>query len=89
LCQQWPFQPFHFQSANHWFDGLSILTSFTIGHGAVKLTKRYLKSDAFTKAMDNGKFIITEYATSGSTDPSKSAVSKLVRFPSAPSAIKT
>ena len=48
------------------------------------MKKRFLKSDAYQKAIDNGKFIITEYATPGSTDPSKSAVSKLVRTPPFP-----
>jgi carotenoid cleavage dioxygenase-like enzyme len=66
------------QTANHWFDGLSILTSFNVRGDMVNLRKRFLKSDAYAKAIENGKYIITEYATPGTTDPSKSAVSKLV-----------
>jgi hypothetical protein len=45
----------------------------------VNLRKRFLKSDAYAKAIENGKYIITEYATPGTTDPSKSALSKLVK----------
>ena len=70
------------QTANHWFDGLSILTSFTVNGDVVNMKKRFLKSEAYSKAMEYGKFIITEYATPGKTDPSKSAVSKLVTLKS-------
>lgn len=67
-------------TANHWFDGLSILTSFKVdgSNKMVEMKKRYLKSDAYDKAKAHGKLIITEYGTAGATDPDKSLVSKLV-----------
>jgi len=69
------------QTANHWFDGLSILTSFIIdGPGKeVKMKKRFLKSDAHEKAKANGKIIVTEYATAGASESGKGIMSKLVQ----------
>ena len=68
------------QTVHHWFDGLSMLTSFKIdGPGkTVQMTKRYLKSEAFEKARANGKLVTTEYGTAGATDPDKGMVSKLI-----------
>ncbi len=71
---------FEHESANHFFDGLAILTSFRIEDSGtmVKMSKRFLKSDAYEKAVANGKVIITEYATAGASDPDKSAISRMV-----------
>lgn len=46
---------------NHWFDGLSILTSFKIdaSRGTVLMTKKFLNSEAFQKASAHGKLIVT------------------------------
>ena len=46
---------------NHWFDGLSILTSFKIDprRGTVVMTKRFLNSEAYQKATAHGKLIVT------------------------------
>ena len=40
------------QTANHWFDGLSILTSFVIDgpEKEVRMKKRFLMSEAYEKA---------------------------------------
>merc|ERR1712156_1343743 len=69
------------QTANHWFDGLGILTLFTIDgpRREVKLKKRVLKSEAYEKAKANGKIIITEYATAGASESNKGLISKLVQ----------
>ena len=69
------------QTANHWFDGLGILTLFTIDgpQREVKLKKRFLKSEAYEKAKANGKIIITEYATAGASESNKGLISKLVQ----------
>ena len=69
------------QTANHWFDGLSILASFKIDGPAkeIKLKKRFLKSEAYEKAKSNGKIIVTEYATAGATESGKGIMSKLVQ----------
>ena len=46
---------------NHWFDGLSILTSFKIDarRGTVCMTKRFLNSEAYQKASTHGRLIVT------------------------------
>ena len=68
------------QTVNNWFDGMAVLTSFKIDgpQKIVSVTKKFLKSDAFQKAKDNGKIIVTEYGTPGATDPGKGMMSKLV-----------
>ena len=49
------------QTVNHWFDGLSILTSFKIdaSRGTVLMTKKFLNSEAYQKASAHGKLIVT------------------------------
>ena len=68
------------ESSKHWFDGLSVMQSIKVekGQNVIKYRKRYLKSEAYEKAIANGKLIITEYGTPGSSDPDKNLVSRLV-----------
>lgn len=61
-------------SAKHWFDGMSIMSLFKINGKSVTYTKSFLKSEAYNRAMANGRIIMTEYGTPGSTDKDKSLI---------------
>ncbi|CAG7659416.1 unnamed protein product [Allacma fusca] len=65
-------------TVNHWLDGYAILSKFEIGNSKVKFHKRFLRSDAYQKAMLAGRSILTEFGTKGSADPNKNIFSRLV-----------
>lgn len=47
---------FHFgtRQISHWFDGLAMLHAFTFGQGQVSYRNRFIRSDAYTQAMNHG-----------------------------------
>ncbi len=52
------------QSFRHWFDGFSMLHKFVLKNGAITYTSKFLKSRAYSDAMQNGKISSNEFATS-------------------------
>lgn len=46
---------FHFgnQTIQHWFDGMAMLHAFTFGHGKVSYRNRFLKSSAYSEAVNH------------------------------------
>lgn len=42
--------------ADHWFDGLAHLTRFEFESGAVRYSNRFLRTDAYREAVDEGSF---------------------------------
>jgi carotenoid cleavage dioxygenase-like enzyme len=67
-------------SYNHWFDGLAMLHKFSFQNGKVGYANRFLKSDSYCKAMENGKISIKEFAT----DPCRTLFQKVKSYFIAP-----
>ncbi|HEV7423742.1 MAG TPA: carotenoid oxygenase family protein [Candidatus Paceibacterota bacterium] len=57
---------------NHWFDGFSMLHSFTFNNGKVSYRNKFLQSDAYKSAQKNGEINYREFAT----DPCRSIFKK-------------
>jgi beta,beta-carotene 9',10'-dioxygenase len=61
------------QHYRHWFDGLAMLHKFSIEGGQVSYANKFLRSQAYTKAMKSGKISYGEFAT----DPCRSIFSRI------------
>lgn len=59
---------------NHWFDGLAMLHRFAFADGVVSYTNKFLRSNGYTKANEQGKISLAEFAT----DPCRSIFKRLV-----------
>jgi len=57
----------------HWFDGLAMLHKFTLSHGNVSYSNKFLRCDAYSQAQQSGRIMYSEYAT----DPHRSALGRL------------
>ncbi|XP_033097800.1 beta,beta-carotene 15,15'-dioxygenase-like [Anneissia japonica] len=58
-------------SYKHWFDGLSLLHRFSIENGQVTYQSRFLRSEAYEKAMKYKRIVMSEFGTLGIPDPCK------------------
>jgi len=47
----------------HWFDGFAMLHSFAIADGEVRYSNKFLRSDAYTHATEEGELGYQEFAT--------------------------
>jgi len=56
------------QRYRHWFDGLAMLHRFTIDRGRVSYANRFLETEAYRAARDEGRIAYPEFAT----DPCRS-----------------
>ncbi|BES91568.1 Hypothetical protein NTJ_04378 [Nesidiocoris tenuis] len=63
---------------NHWCDGFGIICKFSLSENEITFTKRYLNSDAYTKAKSIGKPVYTEFGTKAYSDPTKSFFGKML-----------
>lgn len=63
---------------NHLFDGYAMISKFSITPKNVSFEKKFLKSDAYTRAMAAQKPVVTEFGTPACTDPNKSLISKVL-----------
>ena len=63
---------------NHLFDGYAMISKFIITPKTVSFEKKFLKSDAYTRAIAAQKPVVTEFGTPGYTDPHKSLISKVL-----------
>jgi carotenoid cleavage dioxygenase-like enzyme len=61
------------RSMNHWFDGFAMLHAFRLHDGDVSYKNRFLRSDAYTEATEEGKLTRREFAT----DPCRSIFKRL------------
>lgn len=59
---------------NDFLDGFAILSRFEIGSSTVKLTKKYPHTEAYTKALENGKPYFMEFGTTAKREGSKSGI---------------
>ncbi|CAL4067889.1 unnamed protein product, partial [Meganyctiphanes norvegica] len=63
---------------NHYFDGLALLSNYTIKDGKVSFHTRYLNSDAYKKACMAKRPIFTEFGTRSYPDPCKNVFSRMM-----------
>ncbi|XP_059849119.1 beta,beta-carotene 15,15'-dioxygenase-like isoform X3 [Hypanus sabinus] len=62
---------------NHWFDGLSLLHSFTFENGEVFYRSKYLQSDTYKRNIEANRIVVSEFGTMAYPDPCKNIFSKL------------
>lgn len=65
-------------SVNHFLDGYSMLSKFSIEGDKVAFEKKYLQSDAYQRAVKANRPVITEFATSKFPDPNKGFLSRVI-----------
>ncbi|XP_072452067.1 beta,beta-carotene 15,15'-dioxygenase-like isoform X4 [Chiloscyllium punctatum] len=65
---------------NHWFDGLSLLHSFTFENGEVFYRSRYLRSDTYKSNIEANRIVVSEFGTMAYPDPCKNIFSKAVSY---------
>uniref|UniRef100_M3ZFJ3 Beta-carotene oxygenase 1, like n=1 Tax=Xiphophorus maculatus TaxID=8083 RepID=M3ZFJ3_XIPMA len=56
---------------NHWFDGLSLIHSFTFHNGEVTYRSKYLKSDTYRRNVKADRIVVSEFGTMVYPDPCK------------------
>uniref|UniRef100_A0AAQ6ACD8 Beta-carotene oxygenase 1, like n=1 Tax=Amphiprion ocellaris TaxID=80972 RepID=A0AAQ6ACD8_AMPOC len=61
---------------NHWFDGLSLIHSFTFGNGEVTYRSKFLKSDTYKKNVKADRIVVSEFGTMIYPDPCKNIFSR-------------
>ena len=61
------------RTMNHWFDGLAMLHRFEIADGRVSYASRFLETNAYRAARDEGEIRYSEFAT----DPCRSLFSRI------------
>ncbi|KAM9302402.1 beta,beta-carotene 15,15'-dioxygenase [Gastrophryne carolinensis] len=67
-------------SYNHWFDGLSLLHSFTFQNGEVHYRSKFLRSDTFNANMEANRIVVSEFGTMAYPDPCKNIFSKAFTY---------
>ncbi|XP_073438477.1 beta,beta-carotene 15,15'-dioxygenase [Dendrobates tinctorius] len=67
-------------SYNHWFDGLSLLHSFTFKNGEVYYRSKYLRSDTYNSNMEANRIVVSEFGTMAYPDPCKNIFSKAFTY---------
>ncbi|XP_072174952.1 beta,beta-carotene 15,15'-dioxygenase-like [Diadema setosum] len=60
----------------HWFDGLALMHKFAFHNGKVTYQNRFLRSNAYKKAMKYNKIILSEFGTVGIPDPCKNVLER-------------
>ncbi|XP_077580698.1 beta,beta-carotene 15,15'-dioxygenase [Stigmatopora nigra] len=61
---------------NHWFDGMSLIHSFTFKDGNVFYRSKFLKSQTYKKNMKEGRIVVSEFGTMVYPDPCKNIFSR-------------
>nr|XP_061803215.1 beta,beta-carotene 15,15'-dioxygenase-like [Nerophis lumbriciformis] len=61
---------------NHWFDGMSLIHSFTFKDGDVFYRSKFLKSHTYKKNMKAGRIVVSEFGTMVYPDPCKNIFSR-------------
>ncbi|XP_041834726.1 beta-carotene oxygenase 1, like [Melanotaenia boesemani] len=60
----------------HWFDGLSLIHSFTFSNGEVTYRSKFLKSKTYKKNIKADRIIVSEFGTMIYPDPCKNIFSR-------------
>ncbi|KAM9835981.1 beta,beta-carotene 15,15'-dioxygenase [Aulostomus maculatus] len=61
---------------NHWFDGLSLIHSFTFSAGDVFYRSKFLKSDTYKRNIRANRIVVSEFGTMIYPDPCKNIFSR-------------
>ncbi|XP_047195037.1 beta-carotene oxygenase 1, like [Hippoglossus stenolepis] len=61
---------------NHWFDGLSLIHSFTFCNGEVTYRSKFLKSDTYKRNIKADRIVVSEFGTMIYPDPCKNIFSR-------------
>lgn len=61
---------------NHWFDGLSLIHSFTFKNGEVSYRSKFLKSDTYKRNLKAERIVVSEFGTMVYPDPCKNIFSR-------------
>ncbi|CAN9498320.1 unnamed protein product [Ophioblennius macclurei] len=64
------------QGYNHWFDGMSLIHSFTFKDGEVSYRSKFLKSDTFKRNIRADRIVVSEFGTMIYPDPCKNIFSR-------------
>ncbi|XP_044126150.1 beta,beta-carotene 15,15'-dioxygenase isoform X1 [Bufo gargarizans] len=67
-------------SYNHWFDGLSLLHSFTFRNGEVHYRSKFLRSDTYNCNMEANRIVVSEFGTMAYPDPCKNIFAKAFTY---------
>ncbi|MEQ2261975.1 Beta,beta-carotene 15,15'-monooxygenase, partial [Xenotaenia resolanae] len=67
-------------SYEHWFDGMSLLTSFSFSDGEMTHRSRFLRSDTYNANMGENRIVVSEMGTMAYPDPSKNFIFKAITF---------
>ncbi|XP_078066762.1 beta,beta-carotene 15,15'-dioxygenase-like [Mustelus asterias] len=65
---------------NHWFDGMSLLHSFTFENGEVSYRSKYLQSDTYKTNIEANRIVVSEFGTMAYPDPCKNIFSKAFSY---------
>uniref|UniRef100_A0A8C5BTQ3 Retinal Mueller cells isomerohydrolase-like n=1 Tax=Gadus morhua TaxID=8049 RepID=A0A8C5BTQ3_GADMO len=68
-------EPFH-----HLFDGQALIHKFDLREGHVTYHRRYIRSDAYVRAMAEKRVVITEFGTAAYPDPCKNIFSRFFTY---------
>ncbi|KAJ3580598.1 hypothetical protein NHX12_034348 [Muraenolepis orangiensis] len=63
-------------SYNHWFDGMSLIHSFTFSKGEVLYRSKFLKSETYKRNMAANRIVVSEFGTMVYPDPCKNIFSR-------------
>ncbi|TNM94091.1 hypothetical protein fugu_002267 [Takifugu bimaculatus] len=61
---------------NHWFDGLSLIHSFTFRNGEVTYRSKFLRSETYKKNCTSNRIVVSEFGTMVYPDPCKNIFSR-------------
>ncbi|XP_061745558.1 beta,beta-carotene 15,15'-dioxygenase [Nerophis ophidion] len=61
---------------NHWFDGMSLLHSFTFKDGEVWYRSKFLKSQTYKRNLQADRIVVSEFGTMVYPDPCKNIFSR-------------
>ncbi|XP_027146349.1 retinal Mueller cells isomerohydrolase [Larimichthys crocea] len=68
-------EPFH-----HLFDGQALMHKFDLKDGQVTYFRRFIRSDAYVRAMTEKRIVITEFGTAAYPDPCKNIFSRFFTY---------
>uniref|UniRef100_A0A672Z4Z9 Beta-carotene oxygenase 1, like n=1 Tax=Sphaeramia orbicularis TaxID=375764 RepID=A0A672Z4Z9_9TELE len=60
----------------HWFDGMSLIHSFTFSNGEVTYRSKFLKSDTYKRNVKADRIVVSEFGTMIYPDPCKNIFSR-------------
>uniref|UniRef100_A0A8D3BY80 Retinal pigment epithelium-specific protein 65kDa n=1 Tax=Scophthalmus maximus TaxID=52904 RepID=A0A8D3BY80_SCOMX len=65
---------------NHMFDGQALIHKFDLKDGQVTYYRKFIRSDAYVRAMAENRVVITEFGTAAYPDPCKNIFSRFFTY---------